>query len=368
MIKRISLLNGLAILAVVLNHSAGWGYTAMFWWTDRYEPTTVPNWDQIGTLPYYVLTITNRLTFFAVPAFLFASGFFIAYAAKGSQTGLTWKFVRTRLVGLLVPYLIWSAVVFAYDALRNVTFTSADYLGRLLFWGAAPPLYYVPVVCALYLLSPLLVCAARSRWKTLLVISGLVQLIIEGLRYLKLLSVPVPGLDTMINLTPGPLFIRWIFFFSLGMVAGFQLAPFQKWLASARWALLAALVVLATAVLLGPEVVFYGTGVDWRWDSMPIIGGVYATAFLLSFLAFPIKVPFERAFHILGSKSYGIYLIHFQSIQVVSQLIYHFLPWILGWQLLYQPVLVFFGLIAVLGFMELVTQSPARPFSRYLFG
>ena len=91
MTKRVFLLNGLAIVAVVCNHAASWGYTALFWWTDRYRPVTVPNYDQLGSLSYWAIVVVRQLTVFSLPAFLFVSGFFVAYASRGNRSSLTWR-------------------------------------------------------------------------------------------------------------------------------------------------------------------------------------------------------------------------------------------------------------------------------------
>lgn len=112
MTKRLFLLNGLAILAVVCSHATGWGSIAMSPWADRYRLVVGPDYDQTGTLPYYMLLAMKCLMPFSVPAFLFVSGFFVAYAARGSQSALSWKMVIVRLRNLLVPYLIWSVVIF----------------------------------------------------------------------------------------------------------------------------------------------------------------------------------------------------------------------------------------------------------------
>ena len=47
--RKLFLLNGLAIQAVVANHASGWGITAMFWWAHRYLPVESPNFDQLGS-------------------------------------------------------------------------------------------------------------------------------------------------------------------------------------------------------------------------------------------------------------------------------------------------------------------------------
>ena len=111
--RQLFLLNGLAIFAVVCNHAAHAGFLPMFWWTNRYLPVSdIPNFDQIATLAYYAILIIIILTNCAVPIFFFVSGYFIAYAAKGKNSVLSWKFIETRLVYLLIPCVIWTLVIF----------------------------------------------------------------------------------------------------------------------------------------------------------------------------------------------------------------------------------------------------------------
>ena len=80
---------------------------------------------------------------------------------------------------------------------------------------------------------------------------------------------------------------------------------------------------------------------------------------MLCFLEFEsIPVPFSFALNRLGAKSYGIYLIHYESLGLVSKSIYHFLPSIPAWQVLYQPILLYFGLGVTFWFIEAITRSP----------
>ena len=98
----------------------------MFWWTDRFRSVVIPCFDQVGTFPYYVMLVIQQLTAFSVPSFLFVSGFFVAYAARGERSTLTWKTVGTRIGNLLVPYLIWSTVILIADAFQGLTYTGSS--------------------------------------------------------------------------------------------------------------------------------------------------------------------------------------------------------------------------------------------------
>jgi peptidoglycan/LPS O-acetylase OafA/YrhL len=351
-----------------------WGYTAMFWWTDRYRPVTVPNYDQFGTLLYYGIGLVRKLTAFSVPAFLFVSGLFVAYAARGSRSTLSWKVVKVRLTNLLVPYTIWSVVIFVGDFLQGTTHTPVEYLRRLVFGGAAPPYFYVPLLCQLYLLSPLLVTVAKTRGRQLLLVSALVLLSMISLGYLNLYGIVVgmemPVVDRMRALLPPSSFVRWIFFFVLGVVSGLHLRQLKQWLARFRWHLLVAAIVLAILAVLEAEVIFHSTGVDW-WRSTPfsIPASLYAVGFILCFLAFDkIPIPFSRLVRQIGKVSFGIYLLHWTVLQFAARAIQEFTPWLLAPTALFLSVLVILAVGLPLSFTTAVARSPLRRYYRYLFG
>ena len=369
MSRRLFLLNGLAILAVVCNHAAGWGFTAMFWWTHQYRPVSSPNFDQLSTLPYYALLVVKQLTVFSVPAFLFVSGFFVAYAARGSQSTLNWKMVRVRITNLLVPYVIWSLVIFSGDFLQGITYAPAEYLKRVAFGGATSAYFYVPLLFQFYLLSPLVVPIAKARARLLLFVSALVQLGVISLRYLDLFGADIPGLIQMRRMTPSWLFVKWAFFFAFGVVSSFHLQQLKQWLARVKWGLLVAVVVLGSLAILETEVIYRSTGEDWRGNPLTISASLFAVTFILCFLAFDkVSIPFSKTIYQLGNKTYGIYLLHPKALELVARVTYHIAPWILGHQFLFQPLLIIFGMGGPLLFMTAVARSPARRSYRYLFG
>ena len=368
--KRVFLLNGLAILSVVLNHATSWGYTAMFWWTNRYRSVTVPNYDQVGTWPYYVVSVVRQLTLFSVPAFVFVSGFFIAYAARGDQSTLTWKMVRTRIQNLLVPYFIWSLVIFVGDALQGIRYTPIEYGLQLVIGKVEGGYYFVPLLCQLYLLSPWVTLLAKTRWRQLLVGTALLQIAAMSVIYIRFLwGMHVGSLDITRFIMPEVVFVRWGFFFSFGVVGGLYLQQFQQWLTRVRWFLLAAAIILGVLSILEPELVYRWIKEDWHGNAALISTSLYATAFVPCLLAFDrVFLPFSQALHQLASRSFGIYLLHDKWMELVARVIRQLVPWILSQQWLFQPVLILVGLSGPLLLMTAVTRSPARRCYRYLFG
>lgn len=367
MTRRLFLLMGLALLAVVWSHAAGWGQIAMFWWTDRYRPVTVPNFDQLGTPSYYALLVIRQLTVWSVPAFLFISGFFVAYAARGNQSILSWRMVRVRIVNLLVPYTIWSLMCFVGDALDGITYTPLEYLGRLVSGKAEGPYFYVPLLCQFYLLAPLLVPLAKSRRRLLLLGAGLVQLGALGLNYRVLFGVDILGASAV---GQGWLPFMWAFFFPFGIVCGLHIGQLKSWLAQHKWSILSATIILGLSGIVEPEVIYRITGRSLRSNPSTITTSLFSLAFLLCFLAFDrVSIPFSRTVHLVGAKSYGIYLLHMTVMAFVARVIRQIAPWMLAHQVLvFVPLMLTVGLGVPLLFMAVVSRSPARRYYRYLFG
>ncbi len=367
--NRLLFLNGLAILAVVINHAASWGYTAMFWWVDRYRHVPPPNFDQVGSLPYYGLLAAKQLTVFSVPAFLFVSGFFIAYAARGTQNMLNWRMIRRRVSNLLIPYFLWSIVIFIGDAIQGQTYPFTEYLVRLIQGQATSAYFYVPLLCQFYLLSPFVVRTVKARWQLALIGAAIVQIAVIALKYLLLFSDKISHATLIRHITSPWLFPGWIFFFVFGVVFSFHRERILPLVLPSKRKALALLAVLTLLVILEPEFIYRLTGRDWRGTPLAISGGLYALYFILCFATMGnVLAPFSNLFHQLGRKSFGIYLLHPKVLEFFARVIRQVAPWLLGHQILYQPILIILGVSVPSLFMTAVTKSSLRRFYHLLFG
>ena len=113
-----------------------------------------------------------------------------------------------------------------------------------------------------------------------------------------------------------------------------------------------------------------------RISGQPLLGHretlldtVYSLAVILAFLAFDkVTLPFSKQLEELGSKSFGIYLVHSPVMEVVARGIYHVVPWILAYQILFLPIMFVTGLGIPLLLMRAVNKSPARRYYKVLFG
>jgi peptidoglycan/LPS O-acetylase OafA/YrhL len=376
---RLLILNGLSILSVVSSHAAHTASLPMFWWTFRYIPgTVVPNYDQFGTLSYYVLVAIMKLSLFGLPCFLFISGFYVSVVSRSQKSGLSWQWVWVTIRRLLIPYLIWSLAIFLIDWLQSclntcLVLSLGRYITILLTGQAQDAYWYVVLICQFYILSPLLVSLAKTHPRFLLFMGAFAYICGVVVVYLGLfLEVP----KALYLLPFGSFFPRDVIYFVFGIIFGIHLTTIQQWLVRYKWLLLILLVLSAILSLVEAEVIYRILGGGYNYLNH-VAGGaatipmtVYVFSFILCFFAFEdARYPFSRILsHTIGPRSYGIYLIHPIFIQLVPKIFYHVAPWLLAYQILYQPALIIISLGIPVLMMKLVENSRFPGFYRYLFG
>ena len=120
-----------------------------------------------GYLPGSVLqrlTIgINSFSQFAVPAFIFASGFGLAarFRSDDHVVGLL-RFWGRRLETVVLPYLIWSLIyLILQQRFMGICYGASGMLKLLLTGGAFYHLYFMVILIQLYLVFPLLLVFRR---------------------------------------------------------------------------------------------------------------------------------------------------------------------------------------------------------------
>jgi fucose 4-O-acetylase-like acetyltransferase len=367
MSRKLLSLSGLSILAVVLNHSAGKGFIALFWWAHRYRPVQSPNFDLIGSPTYYGLTLLQHITLFSVPAFLFISGYFVAYAAKGKCLGVSWGFVRQRITNLVWPYLIWSMVIFIGNALLNNEILSVfEYIKRVVFGEASDAYWFIPVLIQFYLLSPWIVKIAKKSPKLVLGLAATFQLIVVSLFYLR-----VFGINFALFVTQNYwLFIVSALYFPLGIVFGLKQELYIRQLFRFRWLLIVAAILCVLLSIIECEWIYQlSTSYNLSRSPLKITSVLFTTAFIISFVSSKsLNSKMWSNIIYFGSFTYGIYLIHKEFQTLLSRIIYHFMPHLLANQLLFSLFLFLLGVGIPILLMEIARRSPARRVYSYLFG
>lgn len=368
MIKRLLYLNGLAVLTVILYHSSAWGFIAMFYWTDQYRPVNVPNFDMLGSPSYFALRGIEQLIIYGIPAFLFVSGFFIAISTRRSEKTIGWKLIVSRVKNLIIPFVIWSLVILGLEIAQGARYSVLELIRTLVLGQTTDAYYFVPVLVQMYLLSPFLVPLARNNWKLLLAAAGVLQVFVMLLHYTQILNLGVVT-GPLSVLTRSWFFPGFIFWFALGIVIGFHLDAFKPTLVRLRWFFVAGLVMFFVIGIFEWEYLLQASGEAWIGPRETLIDNFYALFFLLTFLAFQTtRLPLPGQLSELGTKSYGIYLVHSPVLEYTARIIYNFVPFLLAYQILFQPILYAAGLGIPLLLMAVVNRSPFRRYYSYLFG
>jgi surface polysaccharide O-acyltransferase-like enzyme len=350
--RTIPILRGLAILGVVLNH-ANWHVLSKF---------------EAGEALGYLFVVSDQVCKFAIPAFMFIAGYFIAYATSGGKRDLRWEVMRARLENLLWPWLIWSAVLMIGQSFQGRPISLAEFL-RTLFVHY----YFIPLLVLYYLLAPFVVKWAKSSTRMLLVGAAIIQLLTIALFYVRVYYPDFPGaLKFWVDL--GPLqYLRFAFYFPVGVVCGMFPRMVKDSLTRLRnksilpWLtlLLFGLAVLEAAVAynMGGEVWPQGG------DHSKLSSALFSTALILCFVVYDrLSVPFSRTINRLGTRSYGLYLCHYPILGIVARVVRRIAPWVASQGWLFLPLL--FGLTVALSMllMEGVARLPTKRFYRTLFG
>ncbi len=292
---------GLATLAVVWSHAARWAY------------------DQAEGILFYICISTRQAVLWAVPAFLLVSGYFAGYAMQRRDLKIGWSIGIKRVVALLVPYLLWSAIFYAVDALQGVSYQPAEYATRILTGKGDGPYYFVPLLCQFYLVAPYVIRMAETQSRWLLVGSALIQMgTIVARWYLDVLAPAVPVLYRI----PGAYYVAtvliqrylpfmWLCYFTTGIVIRVRPDAVEPWLRSHRKMLAfgAAAFLLLTIVLT--ESVRQLTGVDWLGLPYSASGSVYALLLMLWFISSDsVRSSLPRLLAKLNAHAYGVFLLH----------------------------------------------------------
>jgi peptidoglycan/LPS O-acetylase OafA/YrhL len=347
--RQFGALQGLAIVLVVVNHSITKGLEI---YELGYPPPAHEGW------LYYTLVTLRQLGLVAVPIFLFISGCFFAYSARGNDPKLSWKVVWTGLRHLLWPYLFWSVMFYVLIRFqRSEVYTPLGYLKNLV---VGYPFHFIPLIAFYYVLSPLLVRLVRRFGFVLVAVIGLYQLILINVVFPGTLGFTFPA---WMNYSAPPVLrttlAEWAIYFPLGLVYSINAGSVLPWLQRARRATLAVTLAFFVASLLSVASVW----------SFPLAGFVCPlTAVLFSPTLRRDSIPMVRELEKIGRSAYGLYLTNLIVLELVLLGIHFLLPWLFSYQALLQPILFTVGLVGPLVLMKSVMHLPTRPVYRYVFG
>lgn len=341
-------LHGIAIVAVILNHSI-----SLCLYTDERLGIQLP----VG-LEYQAMIFLKSIGLIAVPIFLFSSGSFIVYSTFGKNLRSSYTIVFARLKRLIVPYVILSVVFYALlYILEGKVFSIPGYVKNLL---VGYPYHFVPLLFFFYIIAPLLIIACRKKPILVLAVVGIYQLLLYNNHNPGSIGFASPQWIALI--TPpviGTTFADWGIFFPLGIIfilySQMLLALAQK----IQKLLIPGVTILFVALILS-EVAIINLAV---------------TRLLFPFFSIPLmitwtreSIPFAGFLERFGKRSYGLYLLNMIVINVVIVTIVTIIPAIIHLQLLLSLVTFTLAILVFWLIVEGIGRFKLPKVSQYVFG
>ncbi len=308
---------GFAIIAVVAIHAIPWP-----WYRD-----------------YTVLSYRQLLNF-AVPAFLFISGYWMSKKPIGSLKDYQ-IFLRRRFSRILVPYLFWSTVYLGYETIKVHDYNVTQLLCSFLTGEASIQFYFIIILTQLYILTPFLNDLNRKPYGFISVlIFNLIVLII--LYFLRLYS---PTFENDFHNFFHELAFSWIIFYQIGLLIGNK---DNKMFDSRSIPPIILITVLSFLVISEWEAITISSHFNnWLMAicALKLSSFMYSVCIISGFLILRERLKtWPRVLVLLGNYSFGIFLIHMIILRGIAKVL-HKIDAIYSFQVLYGFIVVFTTLV-----------------------
>lgn len=302
--------------------------------------------------------VWNQAMRYAVPMFIILSGFMLFHADREKQKVSYVPFLQKRFKKVLIPYLLWTTFYVAYASrsqfddwlVQNEAVIPLALWAKHLVMGTGyVHLYFLLIICQLYILYPLLLRWVRQSPLLALSVSFVVTLASQMMIYLHqtgVLVLPSIGIPYVI------LFPLWLFFFVFGMLASFWKERWQIKLQGTEW--LWVIVWLSSFALLLVD----SSMTDTYASSIKPTVILYTVSSYFFFYLLSLRVRivgsrFNQLCNWLATHSFFIFLLH---PLLLNQLVLHMPNW---WQ---QDggMLLLFGGVSVLSITLTMIASRFR--------
>lgn len=333
--NEIILLSVLMCMLVIFIHVTSWTLTAM----DRTSPK------------YLLLLFPWRLSAFVVQGFVFLSGMRLFLSEKNFAYG---AFLGGRVRRIVLPYLLWVAIYYAFFILIGwYRFSFADLLQYVFLGTLCSHFYFIIIICQFYLLMPIV------RWLFAHVDTRLLCGLSILLTVLFKLFVHFPYDDRVF-----PAYLCW---FILGAAVGKNYDAAVTRLRAQISALGIAFVILAAADLHFTYRSSCHDEIFWWFEALHL---VYAAAAIFFFFACfaaycARKAHLPALLTLCDRSSYLIYLSHILPIYLANDLIQRIHGMSMASAYLFRFIFTYaLTLICCLGYTKLKEKSKERLYAK----
>ena len=283
--RKIQVLRGLAIIAVVIIHSCPGAMAGIF-----------------------IRAIVN----FAVAMFLFCSG----YLTKTSYPDAG-EFYKRRMIRVGFPYVIWSMAYTLAFAVRDGVYSGLlrKYFLNLIYGTANFSLYFMIVYMLFTLWTPLIGKLAESRFKWAgFLVTPVYMILTSYLTRIFRISI-IPS-----TITPF-LRLQWFHFYYLGIVLGNHLVRYEKSRKQTIW------IYIVTVIISLAESFYWNHLGDYNMATTQarlgcLLSSSYACVLAWLYLedkSITGSTKWEKMLSWIGDYSFGIYLMHVMVIGALGR-------------------------------------------------
>jgi peptidoglycan/LPS O-acetylase OafA/YrhL len=217
-LPQLDIFRAFGILAVLMIHATS---------------SIVASYDHQATLyPLYIFL--NNFAKFAVPVFIFLSGFvlFYNYYDKPFTAKTIGQFYKKRMSKILIPFLIFSFLYFGFTRLAQYGFTDIQtfigyfttfkFLKLLVIGKTYTHLYFVVIIIQFYALAPLMLYVVK-RFPSLGKHIAWIGLLVQWLFIYKIIAL-------LHITTPGSFSLSYMFYFTAGAFIGIYYVKLAEWI------------------------------------------------------------------------------------------------------------------------------------------
>jgi fucose 4-O-acetylase-like acetyltransferase len=292
-------LRGIAIIAVVAIHAIPW---------QEYKD--------------YVILSYRQLLNFAVPVFLFISGYWSTKKPIISFEDYK-QFLIKRFSRILIPYLFWSVIYLTFEDIKIHDFELDKTIIMLLTGKASVQFYFIILILQLYALTPLLQYINRRKFGIEVVfLLNMIYLLVQYLMCLHGLWNFTDPLG-LVHISFNVPFLSMVIFYQTGLLMRSHYNA--RSIPHSMSSFIPSAILLSATVSVQESLMILAHYDNWRMAISPLkySSFLYFACIIWGFIAFREHFKnWPRLLITLGEYSFGIFLIHMIIIRGINKVLH----------------------------------------------